>query len=302
MRTVADPLSAKLPSVIVPAVPGPRLIPSPYHPLHGFRLKLNRAQSYAETLNREIEAWLKRHPYTVFGEYEPGPPEQYLFKIRFLEPVPPEWGLLLGDFVHNAHSALDHLAYQVVMLGNGGIHQEQTAFPIIDAPCAWVEAADRRLKGASARHLGIIESFQPYHRRDYQGWYSIWGAIEDPLSILRRLSNVDKHIVLNATPAAMRALSLDVEVVRDIASIEGKEAAMGVLVDGDPVVTVWITSCGQDPELKLNPARVVEIWVQHRVDLGKETYTILEVPLKESVDEIVSRLWDIFKVFVPEFR
>ncbi len=280
----------------------PRLIPSPYHPLHGFRLKLNRAQAYADVLNREIDAWFMRHPYEIFGQYEPGPPERYVFRARFLEVPPSEWGLILGDFAHNARSALDHLAYQVVMLGNGGIHQDETQFPIVDVPWKWPAAARRRLNGASDRHVAIIESLQPYHRQSLHGWHTIWEAIEDPLSILRRLSNVDKHIVLNATPATVRSIGWDVEILRDVASIGEEEAPMGILLDEGVLVAIGITSSGPNPELNLNWSESIEIWVQHRVNLGPDSYTLLNVPLKESVDAILVRLREIFKLFVNEFR
>jgi hypothetical protein len=280
----------------------PRPIPSPYQPLHGFRLKLNRAQAYAKALHAEVDAWFMRHPYEVFGQYEPGSPEKYVFKARFLELPPSEWGLILGDFAHNARSALDHLAYQVVMLGNGGMHQEQTQFPVVTEPGKWQQAAASRLKGASDRHIQIIESFQPYHRRDLHGQQTIWGAIEDPLAILTRLSNIDKHIVLNPTPATVQSIGWDIEIVRDIESTGLQEAPMGIVIDEGVVVSVGIVSSGPNPELKLNRSETMEIRVQHRVDIDKDSYTLLNVPLKESVDEILARLRKIFEVFVGEFR
>jgi hypothetical protein len=280
----------------------PRLIPSPYHPLHGFRLKLNRAQAYAKALHSEVDAWFMRHPYEVFGQYEPGPPEEYVFKARFLELPPSEWGLILGDFAHNARSALDHLAYQVVSLGNGGVHQEQTAFPIVTECRNWQAAAARRLKGARDRHIKMIEAFQPYHRRDTHGAKTIWGAIEDPLAVLDRLSIVDKHIVLNPTPATVQAIGWDVEIIQDIESTGVQEAPMGILIDEGVVVRVGIVSSGRNPELKLKRRETMEIRVQHRINIGKDSYTLLDVPLKESVDEILARLREIFQVFVGEFR
>jgi hypothetical protein len=281
-------------------VPKPRLIPSPYHALHGFRLKLNRAQTYAETLHREIDAWFMRHPYEIFGEYQPGPPEQYVFKVRFLEAVPPEWGIILGDFAHNARSALDHLAYRVVTHGSGE-HRDRTQFPISVCPFKW-RSEVKRLKGATQRHIDIIESFQPYHRKDAYGGNTIWDSIEDPLAVLNRLSNVDKHIVLNATPAVVKAIGWDVEIVRDVESTGTEEAPMGILIDEGIVVCVEIVSSGPNPELKLNRSETLEIRVQHRVNLVPGFYTLLDVPMKESVDAILARLREIFKVFVGEFR
>jgi hypothetical protein len=271
------------------------------HKLHGFRLKLNRAQAHAEALEREASAWFHDHPYGVIGEYHPGEPEQYVFKVRFLEPVPPSWAITLGDFAHNARSALDHLAYVVVLANNGG-RDEWTQFPIVLAPCEWAKQAKICIGNASDRHKGIIETFQPYHRRDLHGWHSIWSAIDDPLAILNRLSNVDKHRVLNATPATIRSIGYDLEPVADIESIGSSEVPFDVLIDGADMLRVNIVSNGPNPELKLKRSETVEIRVQNRVDLGKDSYTLQNVPLKESLDAILSRLREIFEVFVGEFR
>ena len=51
-----------------------------------------RAQAHAESLGAEIEAC---HPYELFGEYEPGPPEYYVFKVRFFEAIPASWDLCI---------------------------------------------------------------------------------------------------------------------------------------------------------------------------------------------------------------
>jgi hypothetical protein len=283
------------------AMVAPKLISSPYHPLHGFRLKLNRAQAHAEALHAEIDAWFRRHPYEVFGEYNPGPPEQYVFKARFLEAVPPEWGIILGDFAHNARSALDHLAYQVVMHGSGGVHVERTQFPIVLSPFAWTERS-KSLEGATERHIEIVESFQPYHRPDLYGWHTVWAGIEDPLAILNRLSNVDKHIVLNATPATIQSIGWDTSIVRDVEAVGGSEAPMGILLDEGEVVRVNITASGPNPELRLERRETLEIQVQHRISLSPASYTLWSVPLKESLDEILDRLRQIFRIFVGEFR
>jgi hypothetical protein len=277
-----------------------RRVPSPYHPLHGFRLKYNRANAYAIALKAEIDSWFKRQPYETFGVYEP--PDQYVFRVRFFEHPPPEWGVILGDFAHNARSALDHLAYQLVLRGTGGVHRDQTQFPIVLAPCRWPSQARRRLRGAARRHVDIIESFQPYHRTDFHGWNSVWGAIEDPLAILNRLSNVDKHIVLNATAATVQSIGWDIEIVRDVASLGAQQASMGFLEDEGVLVRVGIIPNGPNPELRLTRSETVEIRVQHRVDLGPDSYTLLNVPLQESLDAVLVRLRQIFSAFVNEFQ
>ncbi len=271
------------------------------HKLHGVRLKLNRAQTHAHALNREIDAWLGQHPYGVFGEYEPGPPEQYVFRVRFLDPIPPEWAIAVGDIVHNARSALDHLAYVVVLDNNGGA-DERTQFPVTLSPFDWTSQSRGCIGNASARHIELIEGFQPYNRTDLYGWHSFYSSIDDPLAMLTRLSNIDKHSVLHATPAAITHIRYAVVPVRDIKKFSTTEVQDGVLVDGGELLRVAIESKGPNPELKLQRSETVEIGVQYRVDFGKDGYVLQSKSLKETVEAILARLWEIFEVFVGEFR
>jgi hypothetical protein len=80
------------------------------HPLADFRLKLNRATLHLETLKREIDAWFESHPYGITGKYDAGPPEKYILYFRFFERPPQDWGLLIGEFAHNAarRSTISH--------------------------------------------------------------------------------------------------------------------------------------------------------------------------------------------------
>jgi hypothetical protein len=256
---------------------------------------------HARTLEQAVDEWFSRHPYGVFGQYEPGPPEQYVFKVRFLDPIPPTWAITLGDFAHNARSALDHLAYVVVLANNGGV-DEWTQFPIVLCPWEWQEQADRMVGNASDRHKSIIESFQPYHQVDFSGFHDVWSAIDDPLALLHRLNNIDKHRVLNATPAAILSIGYDIEPVSDVGSVGHAEINHGPLLDGEEMVTVPITSSGPNPELRLTRHETVEIKVQYRVDLSNDSYTLRNVNLKESLESILARLTELFEVFVYEFR
>jgi hypothetical protein len=51
-----------------------------------------------------------------------------------LQPVPPELGLILGDFVHNVRSALDYVMWELVPDGSRGSH---TQFPISESEKKW---------------------------------------------------------------------------------------------------------------------------------------------------------------------
>jgi hypothetical protein len=99
---------------------------------------------------------------------------------------PPErWTLLAGDAMHNARTALDHLAARLVELQ--GNDPEKAAFPIFDSPPTaknqWL--FDRALEGMSRAHREAIVALQPYKNPQTQE--------SDILLALQDLDNLDKH-------------------------------------------------------------------------------------------------------------
>jgi hypothetical protein len=186
------------------------------HPLADLRLKLNRANTHLETLNGEIDAWFKRHPYGVTGKYEPGPPEQYILYLRFFEPPPLEWGILIGEFAHNCRSALDYLAWQLVK-ANHKTPNSLTQFPIVLSPFDWPgRHGCGRLRGASERHIALVERFQPYNRTDSNNWSYARFCFGHPLARLSFLSNEDKHRVLVTGAAALQSIGWDFISVHNV--------------------------------------------------------------------------------------
>ena len=255
---------------------------------------------HAEALKSEIDAWLASHPYGIYGEYEPGPPEAYVFRVRFLEPVPPSWAITLGDFAHNARSALDHLAHIVVLENNGGM-DERTQFPVVFSPWEWEGAAARGIGNASERHKRLIESFQPYHRKDLFGRMWLDPTLDDPLAVLSRMNNIDKHSVLNATPAAIQSLGWDGTPVRDIASTGDWQVPEAFLEDGGVLLRVNIVSNGPSPELRIKRHERIEIRIQLRTSLPASVI-VYSVPLVETMDAILEPLREIYQAFVSEFK
>lgn len=84
-----------------------------------------------------------------------------------------------SEALHHVRSALDYIAYQLV-LADTGEAKEQTQFPIKGTPPQFRREATRRVAGISPEHLALIESVQPYNGVAWTG-------------ILNELSNRDKH-------------------------------------------------------------------------------------------------------------
>lgn len=101
--------------------------------------------------------------------------------------LPEGFSAVVGDFFHNVRSALDHLAWQLV-LRHGLEPTIKTAFPILlEAPANGL----RVVPGVGHDALAAIEELQPYN----------WHPDEpeknhlSPLAVLALLNNIDKHRV-----------------------------------------------------------------------------------------------------------
>ena len=100
--------------------------------------------------------------------------------------APSHWGLVVGDGIHNARSALDVLVYQLVLLNNKQ-PTKRTQFPIYDKPPTQRQrqTIEQNLKGLHPDHAKRIRQLQPFRRSK---------APESvKLARLGLLDNIDKH-------------------------------------------------------------------------------------------------------------
>lgn len=77
-------------------------------------LKLNRASYHLDRLEAEVRKWRNRHTHRYASHFDRESGKQ-LVHIRFPEPVPAEFRLIIGDCLHNLRSALDNLVYELAL-------------------------------------------------------------------------------------------------------------------------------------------------------------------------------------------
>jgi hypothetical protein len=164
--------------------------------------KLDRAKVHFHTLNKSIGAFKrsKTHEFVV-TKVDPTSGEKAVHLRILKEPKNPEWGLILGDMVHNLRSALDHLVWQLVLL-NGKKPRRQNQFPIIGTkdeywkvPTNRSESVrDRMLAGVAEDHRPFIDIVQPFNART-----DAPSGARTALSTLSWISNADKHRVVHAS-------------------------------------------------------------------------------------------------------
>ena len=155
-------------------------------------MKLERAHHHLETLKRAVPADPNQGLYDFRLDRVEGLHAVYKCRSRITDPT--RLGVILGDVVHNARSALDHLVWQLV-LHNECTPHSRTSFPIAIEADWWEQnvapGGKRRrlspLEGVSADHVATIEALQPYRLG------STADASTHRLAVLNRLWNTDKH-------------------------------------------------------------------------------------------------------------
>ena len=139
---------------------------------HGIGIKIQRAEVQLRTLEREFESIVDAQLYVFRPEiHDEG--RTHIYKAVNPPPVGVYWGAKIGEVVHSLRSALDHLAWQLV-IAEGNLPNHRTQFPVCNRkPTKRVikclphpRKRDRlRISGKiPPRALAIIEAVQPYHR------------------------------------------------------------------------------------------------------------------------------------------
>jgi hypothetical protein len=147
-------------------------------------LKLARGREHLDALGREFQRFHDEEPYTVVIEYDLDQ-AKYLARFKVLKPIPQHsWGLILGDAVHNARSALDYIAWR---LAGSDPNDTQTLFPICKDPAKF---HPNRVKRMHPEVVTLIRDLQPYQRPN---------SHHHPLWLLQELDARDKHKLIAMT-------------------------------------------------------------------------------------------------------
>ncbi|MDQ3756434.1 MAG: hypothetical protein M3394_01100 [Actinomycetota bacterium] len=143
-------------------------------------------------METEARGFIESNPCEISLEYDPQRGD-YIIRGHIVRLPPVRLGVILGDYIHNLRSALDHLVWQLVLVEDN-TPGKWTEFPLFSSEPNFrskVEAPRRRgkespLLGVGDRAFAIIKSCQPYHPPPEPGAVNI-------LSVLHKFSNIDKH-------------------------------------------------------------------------------------------------------------
>jgi hypothetical protein len=152
--------------------------------------KMIRAHEHLEALEREIKDYLSTIKVEMVLKTAPIEPRPWLvmWANDYIPPI--RLSVLLGDCVHNMRSALDNLVCGLAKT----VKPDCTcrgAFPFRKDQNDWNDHFEVDLKGVPLDAQKIIKELQPWHDP----------SKANPLLILNKLSNDDKHRTCNFTLA-----------------------------------------------------------------------------------------------------
>jgi hypothetical protein len=211
--------------------------------LGGIDLKLNRAKERFDTLSQAIKDFIAdEDSYSIaLEQHGQG---RATFRVSDVKRPPPEWGLLIGECVHQYRSALDHLVFQLVLSNRRGYLParvvKRSEFPIFNSGPRFRGRRNRKGEPSSGsgrakiqdipkEARAAIERLQPYHRRKNPEARSLWQ--------LHELANVDKHRLLHVTYSSFQGSSFTIHS-RNVAELRGFDFRPGPL-KRNAVVAEW---------------------------------------------------------------
>ncbi len=179
--------------------------------------------------------------------------------------VDPAWSALMGDCLFAWRSALDHLAYQLVLV-SGGTPTRSTAFPIAlkELDTRGVVASAASILACVRRSSAVVEEHQPY-TRNRPTWHQ--------LAVLQELNNIDKHRTLLVAVTAVNVA----------------DASWGIPA-GSPSPKVWFN------EEPINPDQLIATFEFAEAHLACfRPYVPLGIRFAEGPEWIL--LGDVMRVF-----
>ena len=123
------------------------------HMTDSWWLKVKRAQKHMVDIENAARSYASLHPYQSVRVRYPDRQRKVEFSVRITQQPDPMIAVMLGDFIHNLRSALDH----IVVAGVPNKRRKSAGFPIHLDPI-WDKAPDGQfvIKDDAARGQGTL--------------------------------------------------------------------------------------------------------------------------------------------------
>jgi len=268
------------------------------HPLLGCELKADRANEHFETLKRIVDDFLRSEPYAVVNNFE-SEFGHHVARIKIHERPPLTLSPIIGDFIHNLRSLLDHLIWQLVRRAGNDPNVGRPQFPIFtkdpfdatiyDARKDWKNALGTwrsQTRGVSDEDVAILKELQPYKRTDRPD--------DHPLARLSQLSNWDKHRELHFATQGLAVVGSQTKATNALVTLLYVPSDWKVLEDGAIVARFTGTALHSEHKVNMN------LDITPDVAFG-EGSPLEGLRVKQTLLDIGQYVFDVFQRFIIRF-
>lgn len=150
-------------------------------------IKVDRAKQHIVELGKAITSFFESEPYKIGTKHDPKT-RKLIYYLAFVQPVPSNISCIVGDIIHNLKSALDHLAYQLFLIGNNGSggNERDICFPFVDTTTVdGLRAFEQKTAGMRPKAKEALLKIEAYENGK---GHALWQ--------LHKLSIIDKHLTL----------------------------------------------------------------------------------------------------------
>jgi len=185
------------------------------------KVKIERAKKHIIDLQVELVTFFRSNPYDIVpkNDVQSGEVRHYLARM---EHIPLIITAITGDVIQNLRSALDHLAYQLLLVHRGvpGT-DENIGFIVRNCPKEYKAALSRPVKRMRQDAIDSLLSVEAY--KGGKG-HQIW--------VLNRLNNIDKHrLILAVASASGSAITSTLDIGRQTEKMLGLPAGSFPVVE-----------------------------------------------------------------------
>jgi hypothetical protein len=204
--------------------------------------KIHRARFQLNDLEKRFREVVEGRAYGIGEDFKLRANQDigdYTFVIRGATIPNREWGVLVGEVVHNLRSALDHCVYASAAKPQG------TYFPTFTKEEDWTRKSCDILYSVPEEVVSIIKEAQPYQ------WKS--KASLHPLALLNTLWNQDKHRLLHTTALTMSGPQPEIIALSGVQEIVSQTVYTNRPLKNDAkIAKAVIRPIGAEPKMKLN--------------------------------------------------
>lgn len=201
-----------------------------------------RAEQHQAALVEVWNSYIETHPYDFHLDLiDDG---VYVARVSAMEPTPPAFEVVLGEWLYNLRTALDYVIWATAAHVSGQLpppDESMLQYPIYDTEEAW-KRNSRRLRSLAPHHREMLRTMQPFasdRDANYLGW-------------LNRLARIDRHRQLVAGTARLAEFEPVVQVPADCGIT--MEWGDRVLINGSAdIARITVRPWTPDTTVSMNP-------------------------------------------------